>query len=285
MKGKTVLITGGNAGIGKATAMALARQGASIVITARDETKGQKALAEINQQTVGVPAQLLLLDLASFASIQQAAQQFRQLHTRLDVLINNAGLFTSRMEHTCEGFELQFGANHLGPFLLSHLLLPALRAAPSPRVINVSSKIHYGGQIDFDNLRGEKGRYNGVRAYAQSKLANVLFTREWSRRFETIPANCVHPGGVRTGIGNKHSSWYVALAWSLLTLFMSPPHRGAATSVYLASSPAVEGVSGRYFDEKQRERHPSHLAMDDELARRLWDVSEKLTAQPFSRHG
>jgi NAD(P)-dependent dehydrogenase (short-subunit alcohol dehydrogenase family) len=138
------------------------------------------------------------------------------------LLINNAGLFATRLQHTQEGFEMQFGVNHLGPFLLSHLLLPALAAAPEPRLVNVASRAHDGGWIDFDDLRGEKSPYRGGRAYARSKLANVLFAREWTRRFPGIPANSLHPGTLRTAIGNKHGPWYVSLAWSLVKPFRWP---------------------------------------------------------------
>lgn len=278
MHGKTVLITGGNAGLGYATATALAQRGASVIITARDDTKGRAAVAALNRPADTPPVRLLLLDLASFTSIRDAAERFLNEHPRLDVLINNAGVFAARLEHTQEGFELQFGVNHLGPFLLSHLLLPALAAAPAPRLVNVASRAHRAGHIDFDDLRGEKRPYRGWSAYARSKLANVLFTREWSRRFPGIPANCFHPGTLRTAIGNKHSPWYVSLAWSLVKPFLAAPERGATTAAYLAGSPAVAGITGRYFDPWQRERRPALLALDEDLARQLWETSEVLTA-------
>lgn len=278
MHGKTVLITGGNAGLGYATATALAQRGASVIITARDDTKGRAAVAALNRPADTPPVRLLLLDLASFTSIRDAAERFLNEHPRLDVLINNAGVFAARLEHTQEGFELQFGVNHLGPFLLSHLLLPALAAAPAPRLVNVASRAHRAGRIDFDDLRGEKRPYRGWSAYARSKLANVLFTREWSRRFPGIPANCFHPGTLRTAIGNKHSPWYVSLAWSLVKPFLAAPERGATTAAYLAGSPAVAGITGRYFDPWQRERRPALLALDEDLARQLWETSEVLTA-------
>lgn len=278
MYGKTVLITGGTAGLGYATALALARLGATVVITARDEARGRAAVATLQRQTDAAPVRWLLLDLASFASVRRAAERFLRDSPRLDVLVNNAGVFAARLEHTREGFELQFGVNHLGPFLLSHLFLPALAAAPAPRLVNVASRAHYTGHIDFDDLRGEQRPYRGWRAYARSKLANVLFTREWSRRFPGIPANCFHPGTLRTAIGNQHSPWYVSLTWSLVKPFLATPARGAATAVYLAGSPAVAGIGGRYFDPWQRERRPSPLALDDDLARRLWAASEEFTA-------
>lgn len=278
MHGKTVLITGGNAGLGYATAAAMARLGATVVITARDEAKGNAAIAAINQKAAIAPVRLLLLDLASFASVREAARQFLREYPCLDVLINNAGVFSARLEYTQEGFESQFGVNHLGPFLFSHLLLPALLAAPAPRLVNVASKAHYAGRIDFDDLRGEKRSSYGWSAYARSKLANVLFTREWSRRLPNIPANCFHPGVLSTAIGNKQNPWYVSLTWSLVKPFLASPERGAAIALYLADAPAIAGVSGRYFDSQRRECCPCALAQDDELAQRLWTVSEKFTA-------
>ncbi len=278
MHGKTVLITGGTAGLGHATAIALARRGATIVITTRDEARGRAAVEAIHRRANAIPVRLLLVDLASFASVCHAAKRFLRDHSRLDVLVNNAGVFAARLEHTREGFELQFGINHLGPFLLSHLLLPALATTPEPRLVNVASRAHYGGRIDFADLRGEQHPYRGWRAYARSKLANVLFTREWTRRFPGIPANCLHPGTLRTAIGNRHSPWYMSLAWSLVKPCLASPERGATTVVYLASSPAVAGIGGRYFDPWQRERRPSPLALDDDLARRLWEASEQFTA-------
>lgn len=278
MHGKTVLITGGNAGLGYATATALARRGASVVIAARDEARGRAAVEAINRRTDTTLVRLLLLDLASFASVRNAAERFLDDNPRLDVLINNAGVFAARLERTRDGFELQFGVNHLGPFLLSHLLLPALAAAPAPRLVNVASRAHHAAdRIDFDDLRGEKRPFRGWRCYARSKLANVLFTREWSRRFPGIPAHCFHPGTLGTAIGNKHGPWYVSLAWSLVKPFLASPERGAAAAAHLATSPAVAG-GGRYFDDRQRERRPSRLASDDDLARRLWEASEELTA-------
>lgn len=281
MHDKIVLITGGNTGLGYATACALVQRGASVIITARDAAKGQAAIAALNQQiqpSNAPPVQLLVLDLASLASVRSAAKRFLDSHPRLDVLINNAGMFTGRLAHTQEGFEAHFGVNHLGPFLLSHLLLPALQAAPASRLVNVASRAHYRGQLDFADLHGEKRPYRGWSAYARSKLANVLFTREWSRRFPSIPANCFHPGVLRTAIGNKHSPRLMSLAWSLLKPLLDPPEHGVATAVYLASSPEAAEISGRYFDPQQREHRPSTLALNDDLARRLWEVSEQLTA-------
>ena len=275
---KTALITGGNDGIGRATATELAHRGTQVVLASRNQAKGQKAAEEIRQQTGNEQVAFLPCDLASFESVREAARLFKAQYGPLDVLINNAGAFTSQLELTQDGFERQFGVNHLGHFLLTRLLLDQLRQAPDPRVINVSSVAYLRGQIDFNNLRGEKGpkHYNGLKAYAQSKLANVLFTRELARRHPEINAYAVHPGPVRTRIGNKHSNWYASLFWHLLKVFMVSAEKGARTSVYLATSPEAEGASGQFFDDKQRQRKLSEAAKDEALARRLWEVSEEM---------
>lgn len=281
MQDKIVLITGGNDGIGKATAEELARLGATLILACRSRERGEAAAAEIKKETGNERVSVIRCDLAGFDSIRRAAGEFATAHDHLDVLINNAGVFTSELQRTEEGFELQFGVNHLGHFLLTKLLLDRLKSALRPRVVNVSSNSHYGGDIDFHNLRGEKGdpAYSGRRAYAQSKLTNILFTREMARRHPQIDTNALHPGTVKTRLGNKASNWYVSLVWSLIKPFMISRERGAETSVYLASSPEIEGVSGQYFDEKQRRRTPSEKAQDDELARKLWIASEQFVGE------
>ncbi len=278
MQGKKVLITGGNDGIGKWTAIGLAQMGAEVIIACRNMSKAEKAVAEIRNKSNNANIKAFPCDLSSFESIQQLASQFQATHDQLDVLINNAGLFTSQLEHTKEGFEMQFGVNHLGHFLLTQLLLPSLQKAEKARLVNVASHGHYYGTIDFDNLRGEKGtaQYNGWSAYAQSKLSNVLFTREFARRFPTITANVLHPGAIRTNIGVKHANWYTSLFWNSFKILMRSQSRGAQTSIYLASSPEVADLTGLYFDEDQKQKYPSRLAQDDALAQKLWEVSDQL---------
>ena len=175
---------------------------------------------------------------------------------------------------------MQFGVNHLGHFLLTKLLLPQLLAAPAPRVLHVSSRGHFGGSIDWGNLRGERGQeaYQGLAAYAQSKLANVLFARELARRYPQISSNALHPGVVRTSIANKGGNFWISLGWTIGKLFMISEEKGAQTSIYLASSPEVADVSGQYFDENQAQRFPSRKAQDDSLAARLWELSEQFIA-------
>ena len=282
MKGKkTILITGGNDGIGKSTAKALARKGLRVVLACRNKARAQKAVKEIKKQSANEEVVFLPCDLASFDSIREAARQFKDKFGQLDVLVNNAGLYTSHLDHTQEGYELQFGVNHLGHFLLTHLLLGPLKQAGEPRVVNVSSIAYLHGQIDFNNLRGEKGpeHYDGMKAYAQSKLANVLFTRELARRYPEIDAFALHPGAIRTRIGNKHTAWYTSIGWHLLKILMRPTEKGAKTPVYLATSPEVKGASGQFFDDKQRQRSLSEAGRNDALARQLWKVSMEMAKE------
>ncbi len=281
MEDKVVLITGGNDGIGKATACELAERGAKVILACRNEVKAEKAVSYIQHKSQNDQVYYLPCDLSSFESVQQAAAVFKRQFDRLDVLINNAGVFTTDLQFTDEGYELQFGVNHLGHFLLTQLLVDSLREAASPRVVNVSSVAYLHGKIDFDNLRGEKGNsaFKALKAYAQSKLANVLFTREFSRRFSGITANALHPGVVRTSFGAKTSKWTVRLLWLLWQPFMCPPEKGASTSVYLATADRLEGVTGQFFDQNGCCRRPARAAKNDMLAKKLWRYSQEAIEQ------
>lgn len=278
MRDKTVLITGGNEGIGLATAQRLAAKGAHIILACRDERKGHNAANYLREKTANSAIVVIALDLASLESVANAAEFILTEHPKLDVLINNAGVYSSHLSFTQEGYEQQFGVNHLGHFLLTRLLLPALQCPQEGgRVINVSSAAHYHGKIDFDNLKGEKGgaHYNGPAAYAQSKLANVLFTKALARRYEgEITANTLHPGVVATGLANKNGSFWLKTIWNLYKPFARTPEKGADTTVYLAKSAEVRGVSGRYFDQHQNVKKPATLACDKALAEKLWQYSE-----------
>ncbi|MEO0732448.1 MAG: SDR family oxidoreductase [Bacteroidota bacterium] len=277
MEDKTILITGANDGIGKATAWRLAERGAHLVLACRDEAKAQRTALKIIEATGNHKIDTLPLDLASFSSVRAAAEEFLAEHPKLDVLINNAGVYTDRLELTEDGYELQFGVNHLGHFLLTLSLMPALRCCRyCSRIINVSSALHIKGALKFDTLKGETGnkKYSGAYAYAQSKLANVLFTMELDRRFgEELTTNCLHPGVVGTRLANKKAGTLTSTIWTMYKPFASKPTQGADTSVYLATSPEVRDVSGRYFDEQQCLRKPSALARNEQLARRLWEYS------------
>jgi NAD(P)-dependent dehydrogenase (short-subunit alcohol dehydrogenase family) len=275
MKGKTVLVTGATQGIGKFTAQALAKLGASVGITARDRARGEAAAEEIRDKA-GASVELHMCDFASRADIRRFAEDYRKKHDKLDVLVNNAGAINMQRKLSADGLELTFAVNHLGYFLLTHELMPALEAAGAARIVNVASEAHRRAHIDFDDLQCERG-YAGFRAYGRSKLANILYTYELARRLDgkRITANCLHPGVVATGFGRNDKGW-LGYAIKLVAPFFLTPEEGAATSIYLASSPEVEGVSGKYF-AKSAEKKSNRESYDRDVARRLWEVSEKLT--------
>jgi NAD(P)-dependent dehydrogenase (short-subunit alcohol dehydrogenase family) len=274
MQGKRVLITGATTGIGRVTALELAKLGAEIVLVARSEAKAQATAAEIRAASGREPV-VLLADLASLSSVRQVAAAFRQRFDRLDVLINNAGAVFAKRELTVDGFEHTFALNHLSYFLLTNLLLDRLKAAGAARVVNVASNAHYAGKIDFDDLQAEKS-YFSFRAYSNSKLANVLFTFELARRLAgtQVTSNCVHPGAVRSGFGHNNPGFFSSVL-ALAQLFMISPEKGARTSIYLASSPEVQGTTGKYFD-KCKPKAPSKIALDEGVQRRLWEASARL---------
>ncbi|MFT6147337.1 MAG: NAD(P)-dependent dehydrogenase (short-subunit alcohol dehydrogenase family) [Saprospiraceae bacterium] len=274
MKGRRVLITGGNNGIGKATAIGLARRNAAVIIACRNETKGKAAVEEIKKISKNENVSLLICDLSSFKSIQKCADDFKSKYDSLDVLVNNAGLINDTPAVTKEGFEWQFGINHLGHFYLTHLLMKSILATRTPRIVNVSSIAHYTGKIDFDTLEGMQEDYSSMGFYAQSKLANILFTKSLAKKYPKILANCLHPGVVGTDFGADNLAWYFRSLWKLAKPFLMSPEKGASTSVYLASSPLME-VSGKYF-EKVQEKRPSKLAENEALAEKLWNYSEKM---------
>jgi retinol dehydrogenase-14 len=276
---KVCLITGATSGIGKATAMGLANMGASVVMVGRDRGKGEAVMAEIKERSGNASVDLMLADVSSQEEIRRLAEEFKEAYPRLDVLINNAGVFRSKRITSADGIEMTFAVNHLAYFLLTNLLLDALKASAPSRIVNVSSGDHSNATIDFDDLQGEKG-YKGAKAYSQSKLANVLFTYELARRLEGtgITANCLHPGVVGTNLGSGVSGVFGFMVRALRPL-MKSPEQGAETSIYLASSPEVEGLSGRYF-VKKAEARSSDKSYDKRLARRLWEVSAELTNLP-----
>src|ERR687894_749095 len=276
---KVCLITGATSGIGKATAMGLANMGASVVMVGRDRGRGEAAIAHIKEKSGNASVDLMLADVSSQEEIRRLADEFKEAYPRLDVLINNAGVFRSERITTADGLEMTFAINHLAYFLLTNLLLDVLKASAPSRIVNVSSGDHSNGTIDFDDLQGKKG-YKGAKAYSQSKLANVLFTYELARKLEGtgVTANCLHPGVVGTNLGSGVSGFFGFMVRALRPLMISP-EKGAQTSVYLASSPEVEGVSSRYF-VKKAETRSSDESYDERIARRLWEVSAELTNLP-----
>jgi retinol dehydrogenase-14 len=277
MAGRTCLVTGATSGIGKATATALARMGADLVLVARDPARGQATAAGIGAATGNPHVEVLTADLSSQASIRRLAEDYRRGHDRLHVLVNNAGGTWATRHTTVDGLELTFALNHLAYFLLTNLLLDLLRASAPARIVNVTSGAQAVGDIHIDDLQFQR-RYRGQPAYNQSKLANVLFTYELARHLagSGVTVNCVHPGVVRTNFGRDDMGSVMRLLTPLVRPFMRTPEQGADTAVWLASSPEVEGVTARYY-ARRRARRSSRRSYDTELARRLWQVSEELT--------
>lgn len=279
MKGKNCIVTGGNTGIGFETALALARAGANVIIVCRNREKGEAAIGSIRERTSSGSVGYVLADLSSQSSIRQAAKEILEEFPAIDVLVNNAGAWFSGLELTEDGVERQFAINHLAYFLLTRELLGALRKSADGRIICVGSDSHFNGKLHFDDL-SLRNNYHGLRAYAQSKLANVMFTYELDRRLKShgidnVSVNCVQPGLVRTDIGLKHTISFHALAWKIRRMGGVTPEKGAETSVYLATSPDVRGKSGKYWD-KCRPKPSSERSLNEEDARKLWEASEAL---------
>ena len=276
---KTVLVTGATNGIGLVTALELARMGAHVTIISRNASKCALVAEEIKSKT-GNQVEFIAEDLSTLAGIKRAANQFSEHHKILDVLVNNAGGLYLKRSVTPDGFEMTFALNHLNYFLLSNLLLPNLKASSSARVVNVASGSHMGEKIDFDDLQSEK-HYAGFRAYGQSKLANILFTYELARRLEGsgVTVNVLHPGYVDTGIPLNNGILGI-IAKLYASLFAQTPEEGARTSIYLASSPEVQGVSGKYFVNCTSVESSPEI-YDKLAAEKLWQISQKLTGITF----
>jgi len=277
MNNKVVLITGSNSGIGKATSIALARLGAHVVMMARNREKGEAARQEVISTSGNNQVDLMLCDLACLDSIRRFTTEFQEKYDRLDVLINNAGIFTTQRQVTSDGFEYQIGVNHLGHFLLTNLLLDLLKKSTPSRIVIVSSLGHFAGKIHFNDLHLEK-HYHPWKSYFQSKLATMLFGYELSRRLtgSAVTVNCLHPGVVRTRFAVDRTSDRQNLIMRLSNLINISPSAGAETSVYLASSPEVEGVTGKYFVRKKI-RASSRASYDLGVADKLWKLSEEIT--------
>jgi NAD(P)-dependent dehydrogenase (short-subunit alcohol dehydrogenase family) len=292
MDGRTVVITGANSGVGKATAVALAAAGAGAgaqtVITARSESRGLSALADIRRASGSDRVDLEVFDLADLASVRRGAARILDRYDQIDVLVNNAGLVQSDRSETVDGYETTFAVNHLGPFLLTRLLTDRLVESAPARVVNVASIAHRSARrgLDFDDLQATGG-YSAMSVYARSKLANVLFTQELARRLagRGVTANALHPGTVATGYARDgDASGVLAFGIKVIKPFILTPEKGARTSVYLASSPEVAEVTGRYF-VKCRAKEPSAAARDQAAAARLWSVSEQLVDRADADRG
>jgi NAD(P)-dependent dehydrogenase (short-subunit alcohol dehydrogenase family) len=279
MGGRVCLVTGANSGIGKATVLGLARMGATVVLVCRNQPAGQAAIDHVVTETSNPHVALLLADLSSQASIRQLVQDFRSRYSRLHVLVNNAGVAPTERSLTADGIETTLAVNYLAPFLLTNLLVDVLQASAPARVVNVAGDFHRKATIQFDDLMFEQ-TYSGIRANNQAKLALVLFTYELARRLQgsRVTVNCLHPGAVATDapLKDPNLSSRSRLLYKLVRVFFLSPTRGAATSIYLASSRDVEGVTGRYFI-KQSAVQSSPESYDEEVSARLWKVSAELT--------
>jgi NAD(P)-dependent dehydrogenase (short-subunit alcohol dehydrogenase family) len=281
MIGKTVLITGGTGGIGRATAIGLASMGARVGITGRDRSRADRAAAEIRRESGNPSVDVFVADMSSQAEVRRLAAEVLAAYPRLDVLLNNVGGFWAHRHETADGLEHTFALNHLAPFLLTSLLLDRLIASAPARIVTVSSGAQSIGKIDFDDLMGER-KYSGQTAYNQSKLANVMFTYELARRTvgTGVTATTLHPGMTDTAFSAEDPSRVFAPLVAVVRPFMRSPEKGADTAVYLASSDEAEGVTGRYFDNR-RVKKSNESSYDTAISTRLWQVSADLVGMPL----
>jgi NAD(P)-dependent dehydrogenase (short-subunit alcohol dehydrogenase family) len=276
MHDKICMVTGATSGIGFVTAQALAREGATVIVVGRNPERGAATVDRIQQETGNSAVELMVADLSMQVQVRQLASEVQRRFAHLDLLINNAGALFGQRQLTAEGLEMTFALNHLAYFLLTNLLLDRLKASASARIVNVSSEAHRGARLNFADLQGQH-RYRGWRAYAQSKLANVLFTYELARRLEGtgIVANALHPGFVATNFG-RNNRGLTSMLWRILQLAAISPEQGAQTIIYLASSVEVKDVTGRYFVKNKAVRS-SEASYERAAAERLWQVSAELT--------
>jgi NAD(P)-dependent dehydrogenase (short-subunit alcohol dehydrogenase family) len=271
LRGKVVMVTGANSGMGKEISLGLARLGATLVMVSRDRQRGESARSEVQQTTDNGAVELLVADLSSQQSIRQLVKDFEAGHDQLDVLVNNAGMTSATRTETVDGLETVFATNHLGPFLLTNLLLPVLKESAPARIVTVSSGAQAMGKLDFDDLQSVRN-YGEIRAYNASKLANILFTYELARRIQGtgVTANTVEPGFIKTNLK-------VPFPFSIFSFMRGKAVDGAKPSIFVASSSEVEGVSGAFFSNKGVAIRSSKVTYDDAVAKRLWDVSTQLT--------
>jgi NAD(P)-dependent dehydrogenase (short-subunit alcohol dehydrogenase family) len=276
LAGKHCMVTGASSGLGRATALELARMGATLTLVCRSRSRGEDTAAEIARTTGNREVRLMLADLSIQQSIRELARDFLEHGQPLHVLVNNAGVFNLSRKLTADGIEEVFAVNHLSYYMLTLLLLERLKQSAPARIVNVASAAHRHGTINFDDL-GNQRSYRPMRVYGSSKLANILFTYELARRLEGcgVTVNCAHPGAVASGLG-ANNGLMARMAMPLIGLFMRTPERGAATQIYLASSPEVEGVSGGYYVDCKPARSSAE-SYDTGVARRLWEVSAAMT--------
>ena len=276
MGGKTVLITGGTSGIGKAMAVAMTAMGANVVVVGRNPARGKAAVEEIKARSHSESVELMLADLSVQSEVRRLAEEFLERYDRLDVLANNAGLVQSKRTETPDGIETTLAINHLAPFLLTNLLIERLEQSAPSRVITVSSEAQRWGNVDFEDMQS-RSKYRGFPVYGMTKLANIMFTYELAERLSGtgVTANCLHPGSVGTNFGQNNRG-PMALFFRTFKPFMRSPEQGADTLIWLASSPEVEGISGMYFSDR-KEIEAKKVTCNHAARRRLWEISEDLT--------
>jgi retinol dehydrogenase-14 len=280
MTGQVVLVTGGTGGIGKATAIGLAALGARVGITGRDPARAERVAAEIRTASGNPAVDPFAADMSSQAEVRRLAVAVLDAYPRLDVLVNNVGGFWAHRHQTVDGLEHTFAVNHLASFLLTNLLLDRLKASAPARVVTVSSHVQAEGRIDFDDLQGARD-YSGQAAYSQSKLANVMFTNELARRLEGtgVTATCLHPGFVRTDFGAEDQAWFFSVISHVVRPFLKTPAQGARSSIYLASAPEMDGVTGQFF-VNGKPKSANKVAYDPAMLARLWQTSVGLVGTP-----
>lgn len=276
IENKTILITGANSGIGKIAAFELAKMGAHIVMLCRNKEKAEPVKQEIMKLTSNDKVELVIIDLADLNSVKTAATEINNKYEKIDVLLNNAGGYFQERKLSTDGFEYTFAMNHLGHFLLTNLLLDKIKTNGEARIINVSSAAHNMGKINFDDLMSKK-EYSGMKVYGTAKLANLFFTYELAKKLSdtNITVNALHPGVVNTNFG-ANAKGVMKIIITLMKPFMRSANKGAETSIYLAASPSVEGISGKYFIGK-KEKPSSKESYDKEISKHLWEESVKLT--------
>lgn len=275
MKHRIAIVTGANSGMGLATSMELVHRGFHVIMACRNSDRGEKALQQVKQQSKTNDVEVMKCDLGSLENIRTFADQFKQRYQTLDVLVNNAGVVSLKRETTSDGFESMIGVNHLGHFLLTNLLLEQLKNAEQGRIVTVSSGAHKAGKIHFNDPHLTK-KFNVVKGYSQSKLANILFTYEMADRLKNtlVTANCLHPGAVSTNLGVNRKNGFGKTVYAVLRPFFLTSAEGADTAVYLATSPDVTGVSGEYFYKRKVVSIPVK-AKNKDLAEKLWQWSER----------
>lgn len=277
LTGKSIVVTGATQGIGYVAARDLAGMGAAVTLAGRDPARVNASVDQIRRETGATAVDGLVADLSSMAGVHELADAYLARHDRLDVLLNNAGAWFTTRQTTVDGYERTFALNHLAPFLLTHLLLDVLTASGPARIITVASMAHNGQRLNLDDVNNASRPYQGLRVYGESKLANIMFTYALARRLSGtgVTANTLHPGLVSTGFGKNNGA---AMRWlmALYALVAISPEKGAQTSIYLASSPEVADVTGKYFI-KEKPARSSAVSYDEQAQERLWAISEQMT--------